>query len=57
MPGTTVTTLGGVALFASLIYLLSLMWRKKNRVSVTDKVVLITGASSGLGEGEHYNCI
>ena len=57
MPGTTVTTLGGVALFASLIYFLSLMWRKKNRVSVTDKVVLITGASSGLGEGEHYNCV
>ena len=46
------TTLTSAAAIISIICIIKLLTKRLRRVSVKDKVVLITGASSGLGEGD-----
>ena len=43
--------ISGIICTLSFIYALSLLCRKRKRYSVEDKLVVITGASSGLGGG------
>ena len=50
---STVKVLGGGSVLLAVIWiLLRLMRSRKSRVDVRDRLVLITGASSGLGEGK-----
>ena len=50
MPGILWTAIGGLLTTAAFVYW-NFIRKRKRPVALQDKVVLITGASSGLGEG------
>ena len=52
MPNNSFIALGTVGISLVVVYLLLSLLGKKKKINVKNKVVLITGASSGLGEGE-----
>ena len=51
--GPTVIAAGGAVVATGIYYIYAFLQKMRNAESVKNKVVLLTGASSGLGEGEY----